>query len=285
MTGSGSLKAGRIVVGIRPASEIDYPIEAAAILAKAVSAELVGVFVEEQAMLDVCELPFACVVSSGSPRPQPLTRRAMQQAFSHRATAVESSLAARAGSARLKWSFQRTRGELHGALNAVTGSGDILVVAGAGGGFDPFEWFEEFHTTPPSAGALMIAARRPPQAMPGPVVAIDDGDDSGAQTVTLGARIAGELDVPLMVLALAANAETANRIMHRAQELAAAAPALALHRVPPGAPEAVAAVLMHDRPSFIIADMDGEPFNDHAAARRLLRATRAPVLLLGTHGD
>ncbi|NNE24427.1 MAG: hypothetical protein HKN11_17640 [Rhizobiales bacterium] len=270
----------RIVIGLKAASDIDPPVDAATVLASAIKAELVGVFIEEEAMMDLAGLPFATAVSFGASKPQRLTPDTMKQAMARGAMMCQRALSARATSAQIKWSFSHRRGSAPETARAALNAGDYLVLSGQNHGFGSYELIEELRSVPRHSSGVLIAARQHQKPAKGPVIAVDDGDTTGAKTLALAARIAAATGQQLMLFAVAGTDADADRIVQRARELTGPTAAIEVHRFLPNAPRSIAAGFMHFMPSFVVADLEGEPFGHDRTALDLFRATKAPVVLI-----
>ncbi len=270
----------RIVIGLKAASDIDTSVDAATTLAAAVKAEVVGLFIEEQAMIDLAGLPFARAMSIGATRPQRVTTEAMAQAFSRGALMCQRSLSARAQKAQVKWSFSAERGSLPEKIKTALAVGDYLVLSSEGHGFGSHPAIDELRAAASRARGVMIAAAPATRPRKGPVIAVDDGDAAGEVTVALAVRLAKVTAAPLMLFVIAASDGEADRIVRRAHELAGPDISITIHRFAPGAPRSIAAAFMHVTPSFVVADLEGEPFRNDDTALALFRAARAPVIMV-----
>ena len=149
-------------------------------------------------------------------------------------------------------------------------------------GFSTHRLIDELRMAPSSARGVLVAVSHRERRSVGPVVAIDDGDEAGMETVTLAARIAEVSGAGLHLFVVAANDADANRIVQRANRLVGPGKRFFAHRFLPGAPQTIAAAFSKFEPSFIVSDQEGEPFGNDQAARALLRAARAPVVLVKT---
>ena len=270
----------RIVVGLKPAAQIELPVEAAATLAAAIEAEMVGLFVREDAMIDLAGLPFARAFGFGAGRPLSLTREAMEQAFARCEATCRRTLSARAELARVKWSFSTMRGELPVKISAELTTGDFLVISGGGRGPGGHGLVDEIRSAPADVQGVVIAAAQEAARSGGPFIAVDHGAAAGEKTVRLAMRIAAVSGAQPVLFVIAADVGQADRIARRGQQLAGAGTRLIVHRFLPGAPQSIATAFSRLAPSFVVADLEGEPFSDDQAVRTLLRAAGAPVALL-----
>ena len=68
--------------------------------------------------------------------------------------------------------------------------------------------------------------------------------------------------------------------MRRANSLISSGQPITAHRIALEPPQAITAALSQLQPSFIVADKEGEPFDNDDTARAQFRAALAPVVLL-----
>jgi hypothetical protein len=270
----------RIVVGLRPAINIDAPIEAATLLAAAIQAQIVGLYVEEDALRSLAALPFARVVSYGATQSIRLTEEAMTKAIARGAETSRAALAARAEKARVSWSFSIEEGELPSRMRSILATGDFLVLSEDKRAFGTEQLIRALRSAPRNVQGVVLTVSHDESRPSGPVIAIDDGDQSGRDTVRLAARIAAASHRPLQLFVIASSNDDAGRIVERARSLLLPDQEMQTCRFPPGSPELISASFGQFNPSFIVADQQGEPFGDDRTARVLLRAARAPVALL-----
>lgn len=270
----------RIVVGLKSASNVDRTVAAATVLAGVVDAGIIGLFVQEEIMLDMAEFPFARVLDIDDPQPRKISRQSMHEAFARTAATCKRALSVHAGKARVNWSFSIRQGDFDATVEAMAGIGDYVVVPGETPGIGIQAVIAALRLRPTNVAGIVVAARDSAIRSPGPVVAIDDGDETGVRTVALAARLAAAQSKSLHLFAVAATNADADRIAARAAALTGSRQAMTMHRYAPGFPQSIAAGIAQLLPSFVVGDLDGEPFSDDTVATCVMRAARAPVLLL-----
>ena len=118
----------RVVVPLDLASDSRAAIDMAARLAARWRVPLRGIFLEDEDLLDLSALPFACQVTLAAGI-EPLTRRDLEAHFRIAAGRARSELQAAAEREGLDWSFEVIRGPFATEKQGI-GEGD-LVVAGA----------------------------------------------------------------------------------------------------------------------------------------------------------
>lgn len=273
-------KNPRIVIGLRAGVDFDPSVGAATMLAAAIKAEILGLFVQEEAMLDLAGLPFARVSQFGTAKTAPLTAGSMAAAMARSAEMCRRALSAHADKAQIRWSFSIEQGDLPLTLRGNVAAGDFLVLSGTGRGFGATQVIDEMRGLPSGIRGVVVAARQRSARQHGPVVAIDDGDAAGEFTVSLAQRVARAANATIELFVIASDDAEAKRIVERAKSKIEPAQRLVTKRFSPGAPDAIASALIRCDPSFIVADREGEPFQDNESAIKLLRAARAPVVLI-----
>ncbi len=132
MAENGDVIATRVIVSCDASPLGATAIDAAAVLARELDAELKGIFVEDINLIRTAALPFAQEVTA----PAALTRRmqpdALQRVLEQQAQSVREVLQAAASALRLQWSFQVVRGPQVGSvLDAMHGL-DLAVFGRAG---------------------------------------------------------------------------------------------------------------------------------------------------------
>ncbi len=274
----------RIVVGLTSVSNAERAMAAAAVLAKVVEAQIVGLFVQEEDMVELAEFPFARVLDFDSPKPREVSRQLMQQAYTRREAICRQALSNHAGKARVNWSFSTQQGNIRAKVEEMAGSGDYVVLSGETYGTGVQALVRAMRMVPAAVKGVVVPALHREGRATGPIVAIDDGDEAGVRTVTLAASLARQEGRPLHLFVIAAADADADRIGARAADLTGNRQAVTLHRYLPGAPQSIAAGLARLSPFFVVADLDGEPISDDQVAISLFRAARAPVLLVRDKG-
>lgn len=269
----------RVLIGLGGAPVGEPAIRTAIVLASALRTGIAGLFVEEQALHDFSALPFARAVRLGKDGVCAVTPASMQAALKQRATDCRRLIEVHASRAGLSWTFEQVRGAWPNAIRAATGSGDIVLVQNETATARTGSHLAMLRSVAPATGAVAVAAASSGRPA-GPVLAIDDGDGRGRQTVLLAARIAEAANAPLALLIVASSENAARGTEARAQSLIRDSIPISVHWIVGGALPAIGAVLRDMTPRFVVADLEGEPFSDDTSAAYLIRQAGAPVILL-----
>lgn len=162
----------RVVLTARASADADRLLAEASALARAMHAELVGMFVEATELLRVAALPVTREVgaSSGSVRGLDVTDTI--RLLERQASEVRTLVARAATGLDLPWSFQVTRGDLvEAALHAART--DLVLLA-----------------PQPSPHQRTLGPERP-RARPGTVAAVYDGTPAGQRALEAALSLAG----------------------------------------------------------------------------------------------
>jgi nucleotide-binding universal stress UspA family protein len=116
----------RIVVALDASGHSLAALRAAAQLAAQLQAELHGLFIEDDNLLRLSNLPFGQEVGLVSAVARPLDSRAMERQFRAIAASLQQSMARVAESAHVRWSFQVTRGSMVDKLLAAAADAELL---------------------------------------------------------------------------------------------------------------------------------------------------------------
>ena len=273
-------KVGRILLGLGATSDGDRSVFTAISLAKAIQREIVGLFVIEEEMVEMAGLPFTCTLETGTAQRLDLTAAIMSKALDRGASRCRQSLSNQAHRANVSWSFSIESGKLSVRLSAAIAAGDFLVISSDRFGFDGAHLLNQLRFATSHIDGIVIAPSHAPTNKDGPIVVLDDGDTAGEKTLLLGSHMAQATSRELIILALVSSREQVKNISDRATNILPEGQKITIHRLVPGAIDQLKSTLTHLSPSFIIADMQGEPFANDKAAQTLLRAARAPVVLL-----
>lgn len=126
--GRGEVKVRRIVVALDTAAAPSEALEAAAGLASALGAELVGLFVEDQRLLRFAELPFAQELGGATARARPVGTADIERALKVHADRLRRLISDTARPLGVPWTLEVTRGHMVQAALAFVGLEDLLVI-------------------------------------------------------------------------------------------------------------------------------------------------------------
>lgn len=122
----------RILVALDTSPNSLAALDAAVNLAATLHAELLGLFVEDAALLRLAEVPCAREILYFSTAEIPLSRASMESRFKAQAEQARKALAAAALRAHVEWSFRTARGDVASEVLAAASDVDLLAL-GKGG--------------------------------------------------------------------------------------------------------------------------------------------------------
>lgn len=153
-------------------------LDAGARLASELSAELKGLFVEDENLFRLSSLPFAREVDYTSGTSRPLHSPAVERALRAAAEGVEQELAHVAEQFKIRWTFEITRGLSAGDVLAAATKVDLVVIG----------------------QERSIRARQVSKAIPSaPILVMFDGTRSAHGALEIAARLARQATRPLIV--------------------------------------------------------------------------------------
>lgn len=115
----------RILVGLDASRQSLEALEIAARLAADLSADLMGLFVEDPALLDVAALPVSRLHGGG---PGDLDQATMARALRVQARRAREAMAGAAERSRVRWSFKVARGDIGREILAATAECDLVTI-------------------------------------------------------------------------------------------------------------------------------------------------------------
>jgi nucleotide-binding universal stress UspA family protein len=126
----------RILVALDTSPHSLAALDAAVNLAAKMNAELLGLFVEDIALLRLAEIPCAREVLYFSTAEAPITRAGMESRLKVQADQARKALAAAAQDAQVAWSFRTVRGDVASEVLAAASDVDLLAMGKSGWSFD-----------------------------------------------------------------------------------------------------------------------------------------------------
>jgi len=112
------MRVRRIVAALHPQAGAPADLDAIVELARSMDAELLGLFIEDIALLHFAALPFAREVCAASAVRREVDVAAMERSMRNRAEELRGELAAALGADPLPWSFRIARGTMSQQLLA-----------------------------------------------------------------------------------------------------------------------------------------------------------------------
>ncbi|HWA46310.1 MAG TPA: universal stress protein [Hypericibacter adhaerens] len=118
----------RILVALDASPESMAALEQAASLAVRLQAELEGLFIEDEDLINLARQPFAREVCRLTSAVQSFDVARLEQDLRNQAGMARNALRQKAEALQLRWSFHVVRGRIEGAIEAAAGSADLLAI-------------------------------------------------------------------------------------------------------------------------------------------------------------
>jgi len=119
----------RVLVALDSATASGTTLEIAAGIAAANACELSGLFVEDQDLLRLAGLPFACEIQLAKAMTRALVPEQLLRDLRAQAALARTAMARQAGLHRIAWSFKVAQGRSEEAVLLAATAGDIIVIA------------------------------------------------------------------------------------------------------------------------------------------------------------
>jgi nucleotide-binding universal stress UspA family protein len=129
---ASTLTLRRILVALDASPYSLAALDTAVRLAANANAELLGLFVEDSALLGAAEIPLARELSYFSASSEPLSRESVELKFRAQSKQIQAALARAAERARVASSFRCVRGHVSIEISSAAGDVDLLVIGRTG---------------------------------------------------------------------------------------------------------------------------------------------------------
>jgi hypothetical protein len=262
--------------GTAPAA--DVTLEAASRIADAVRAELVGLFVKDTALFELADLPFSKEIPQSPGDATNLSRRMLENTLKRHEASFERALSVHATRMKLSCTCSTATGDMMGEILAQSDSGDIVVLSNPALGITTLDNIKMARHAAARAAGVVIAGRSRSRR-DGPVVAIDEGGSAGLSIISVTAQLAARANASAIVFVAAPDEQSANAAIERDREVMGSVPVDFITVADPQFRD-LSARLSACHPRIVVAGLKGALFGDDRHACALIRAARAPVLLL-----
>ena len=182
MTGK-EITLKQILVALDDVEQLQSVLEAAAVLAVRVQAELTGLLVQDEDLLQLAHLPFASEISLCSATPRTLEPLAVERQHRLRAERLRRALKRLETEHRLRTSLQVVRGRLAPETVFTQVSADVVFIVGRRQHVDRME-----------------AARRAPTRRVAPICVYYDYSESAGRVLEVGANLSTSMQARLIVI-------------------------------------------------------------------------------------
>jgi nucleotide-binding universal stress UspA family protein len=210
----------RIMVALDASPRNRDMIETGVHLAARLGAELIGLFVEDRALLSLATLPFASELSMLPPLSRRMDSARLEREFRAQAHWIQELLARIADREGVPWSFHTTRGDIVAELLRAGTEADLLILGKVG---RSLVQRRRMGTTARTlllqrAGLTMILHET--RWTPDPVLMLYDGSPASRKALRAAFRLVETKEVPLRIVILAGDPGAAGELNTTVREKA-----------------------------------------------------------------
>lgn len=209
---SQKLIINRILVALDASTHSLAALEAAADLAAALEAELLGLFVEDENLLHLAGLPFAQEVQAPWAASRRMSSDRMEKELRLQAGQARRALQAAAERVQARWSFKTVRGQVTPAVLSAALEADLVAMGRIG---RPVSRRDRLGSTARAAAASVhgsVLLMQQGGDLSYPVLVTFDGSPAAWQALLAAARLANASGDDLNVLILAGDSEKVGQL-------------------------------------------------------------------------
>ena len=264
----------RVIVGFAGTRRGDTLVEIAVTLARAVNANLKGIYVREKVLRDLAELPFSVASAPGLRAMHPLSAEIIENAWNREEAKYRRAISRHAGVDEIEWSFETASGSMESCLREIVSSGDIVALTAETGGPAAQPFLEGVPELAGIARAILLASPTQNQLQKGSILVIEKGGTESEDLVELAAQIATAMSRSLEVLSASPSAEfeakhqstdTSSPRFHWLDEVKGAALRQTVQKL---------------APSLIVTRLRSGSDKEDASIRSLIQKLKIPILLV-----
>ncbi len=276
-----ALEFRRILVALDASKESLAALDAAAVLAAWLHAELMGLFIEDADLLNLAALPFSREAPLLSRVGRLLDPERLEQQLKSQAAIARQALARRAESLHLQWTFRTARGRVDTELLAAAAEADLIAV---GKGTRPMtgdvRLGRHARAVAAQTARSMLFASSAGCPRDAPLAAVYDGSPQSNAALVLAGRLAEREGRRLLVFVLGQSpADIAKHEIAVREQVRALGISASIHRVRgSGLPDVVHAMSAEPVELLVIGSQT-LPSDEGAALDFLVEKSACSVLL------
>lgn len=269
----------RILVALDASHQSLAALNAAVLLAEALEAELLGMFVEDVNLVRWAALPFAREVGHATARARPLAGEDLARALRGQAARAQQALARLATGRGVTWSFRVGRGEVAATLLAAAHDTDLVAL---GATFLSWAAGRRLGST---ARAVIGAGARPALLLPAgtrwapPYVVVYDGSAAARRALSIAEHLVASIQDPRLVIVLVGKADSETIRRELTERLTRGGASAEFRSVARHDPAELVRVLRATSPGSLILPVGAPLLTDSAATDRLA-ALRCAILIV-----
>ncbi len=263
----------RVLVALDASQEGRALLETAAALATCFESPLMGLYIEDEDMLALADLPVGREVSFTGAQVRDLTRNGLQSHFRSHASRAQRILETAASKQQVEHSFELKRGRPDQEIHRAADESDLIAIGPVVGAIFRSRGEEPMRRLSESAArGLLVVSNLSLTATSGPIAAVFTGTPTGERAVRIAMHVANGLGRTVMV-ALMPSEMTVQELQQRLQGIVEEPDEKPIVEID-DSPQAVRS-LSRRRPGLVIVPED-------VAEQVYIRSERAgyPVLIL-----
>jgi hypothetical protein len=260
------------------AKSASHVIQTAADLARVFDADIGALFIEEEQLFDLADLPLAGAPSAPKLAPSERSeRQLMEAAVTRQGRSCRRVLSLLAGAANVRWTFEVARGDPLHVIQRVAGPRDLLVLAGITDAITGRSKLELARQALATAPAVLITAAQA-RHRSGPVALIEGAAQEPDALGRFAKQVASGLREELVVLSIQADDATMAESRHSAFLHSSGTPASlgGAMSLP-----AIKSALREIKPRLLISELAVTAVSDHSESLiAFMRAAGSPAIFL-----
>lgn len=271
----------RILVALDASPHSMAALKAAAELAARLRADLLGLFVEDTALLDLAESPYAREILYPAATQAPLSRTSMESKLKALSERARKALATVAEESQVRWSFRIVRGEVTAEVMAAAADFDLLAMGKIGWSLGPQARMGS--TAREAATSAIPVLLLPERALaPGARLLVRyDGSPAARLAVAAAAQLARPRTTGVTVLLAADTSERATELRDEVDAMMRGKSIQVRYRqIDLQDGENLLRAAQEEKPDVLILG-SRDLLRDPATLETLLRETETALLLLG----
>lgn len=267
---------GKVVVRMRGSAASPLILEAATRVARTFRGELRGLFVENEELLALAQMPFAREISLTGLQSRSLSLDVVRKEMQAASATMKREFDRLTRAARIPAHFESIQGAAEEALKHATEDAGILAIGEPLALATPGIFADILHEITSLSGVVVVgsAACR----AEGPILTIIDPDCDVALLVDTAEKIAEEGNDEVILLIAAQDGAQAEKIEHEAQAAIDTGTRYRFERVGSITPKSLASLVERREAGLVVARIGGPVAGDDAS--RFACAVDCPLLLL-----
>ena len=269
----------RILFALDSGSNVRAGLDVAVELAGRLRAELDGLYVEDNDLFQVAQLPFTTQVNLTTGIPQPLLAADLEQQMARLAAAARRRLAAAATRSRVRWTFRTVRGRIAHEVAAAAELADLVIVEGGQHRAPAQNRIGLSSRTTIQSVSRSVLILRAGRRFEGTVSVVFDGTALGEKALAMADILTPSNDA-LTVLFADQEAEKRGQMEARARELLGVSAGNAHFRTLRAASLAAMCEEVHGHDSGLLVLGADSPLLPQSGVAEILDSLACPVLLV-----